>query len=121
MALNLLLILLPILLSVAFTTLAERKGLAAIQRRVGPDTIGAYGLLQPFADALKLILKETVLPRPASAPLFYFSPLLALSCSLLGFSILPLALGAVYADVSHGLLTTLVFSGLSVFGILYAG
>lgn len=121
MVLNLLLTLLPIILSVAFVTVAERKGLAAIQRRVGPDTVGAYGLLQPFADALKLILKETVIPRPASAPLIYLSPLLALCCSLLGFSVLPFALGAVYADISYGLLATLIFSGLSVFGILYAG
>lgn len=77
-------ILLPVLLSVAFMTLIERKQLAAHQRRVGPNTVGYYGLLQPFADALKLILKETVIPSQSNKVLFYLAPISTLVFSLLG-------------------------------------
>ena len=71
---DVLLVLLPILLSVAFMTIIERKQLAAHQRRVGPNTTGYYGILQPFADALKLILKETIIPSQANKVLFYLAP-----------------------------------------------
>ena len=77
-------ILLPVLLSVAFMTLIEIKQLAAHQRRVGPNTVGYYGLLQPFADALKLILKETVIPSQSNKILFYLAPVSTLVFSLLG-------------------------------------
>ena len=81
---DVLIVLLPILLSVAFMTIIERKQLAAMQRRVGPNTVGYYGILQPFADALKLILKETVIPAQANKILFYVAPLSTLVFSLLG-------------------------------------
>lgn len=71
---DVLLVLLPVLLSVAFMTIVERKQLAAHQRRVGPNTVGYYGVLQPFADALKLILKETVIPSQSNKILFYLAP-----------------------------------------------
>jgi NADH-ubiquinone oxidoreductase chain 1 len=77
-------ILLPILLSVAFMTIIERKQLSAMQRRVGPNTVGWYGILQPFSDALKLILKETVVPSQANKVLFYLAPVSTLVFSLLG-------------------------------------
>jgi len=77
-------ILLPVLLSVAFMTIIERKQLAAHQRRVGPNTVGYYGILQPFADALKLILKETVIPSQSNKIIFYLAPVSALVFSLLG-------------------------------------
>jgi NADH-ubiquinone oxidoreductase chain 1 len=77
-------ILLPVLLSVAFMTIIERKQLASSQRRVGPNTVGWYGILQPFADALKLILKETVIPSQSNKVLFYLAPVSTLVFSLLG-------------------------------------
>jgi len=81
---DVLLVLLPILLSVAFMTIIERKQLAAHQRRVGPNTTGYYGILQPFSDALKLIVKETVIPSQSNKILFYLSPIFTLIFSLLG-------------------------------------
>ena len=70
-------------------TIIERKQLAAMQRRVGPNTVGWYGILQPFADALKLILKETVVPAQSNKFLFYLAPVLSLVFSLLGWAVIP--------------------------------
>jgi NADH-ubiquinone oxidoreductase chain 1 len=81
---NVLSVIVPVLLSVAFMTLIERKVLATTQRRVGPDTTGYYGLLQPFADALKLILKESVVPAQSNKVIFYLAPVVTLIFSLLG-------------------------------------
>jgi NADH-ubiquinone oxidoreductase chain 1 len=77
-------IILPVLLSIAFMTILERKQLAAHQRRVGPDTVGYFGILQPFSDALKLILKETIIPSQSNKVLFYLAPVSTLIFSLLG-------------------------------------
>jgi NADH-ubiquinone oxidoreductase chain 1 len=77
-------ILLPVLIAVAFMTIIERKQLAAHQRRVGPNTVGWYGILQPFSDALKLFLKETIIPSQANKVLFYLAPVSTLVFSLLG-------------------------------------
>ena len=77
-------VLVPILLSVAFMTIIERKMLAATQRRVGPTIVGYWGLLQPFSDALKLILKETVVPAQSNKIIFYLAPAITLIFSLLG-------------------------------------
>lgn len=81
---NVLVVLLPVLLSVAFMTIIERKQLAAMQRRVGPNTVGYYGVLQPFADALKLILKENVIPAQSNKLIFILAPVSSLFFSLLG-------------------------------------
>ena len=77
-------VILPVLLSIAFMTILERKQLAAHQRRVGPDTVGYFGILQPFSDALKLILKETIIPSQSNKVLFYLAPVSTLIFSLLG-------------------------------------
>jgi NADH-ubiquinone oxidoreductase chain 1 len=77
-------VIVPVLLAVAFTTIIERKVLAATQRRVGPNTVGYYGILQPFSDALKLIIKEVVVPAQANKILFFLAPVLAIIVSLLG-------------------------------------
>src|ERR1700749_1369104 len=88
-----LIILIPALLSVAFMTIIERKELAAMQRRVGPNTVGIYGILQPFADALKLILKENIIPAQSNKVIFYLAPVSSLIFSLLGWGIIPFGPG----------------------------
>lgn len=118
---DVLIILLPVLLSVAFMTIIERKQLAAMQRRVGPNTVGYYGILQPFSDALKLILKETVIPSQSNKVLFYLAPTSGLIFSLLGWGIIPFGEGLTISDFSLGVLYSLALSSLGVYGILFAG
>jgi NADH-ubiquinone oxidoreductase chain 1 len=119
--LDVLLVILPILLSVAFMTMIERKQLAAHQRRVGPNTTGYYGLLQPFSDALKLIVKETIIPSQSNKILFYLAPVFSLIFSLLGWGIIPFGQGLSISDFSLGILYTVALSSLGVYGILFAG
>ena len=119
--LDVLLVILPVLLSVAFMTIIERKQLAAHQRRVGPNTTGYYGLLQPFSDALKLIVKETVIPSQSNKILFYLAPVFSLIFSLLGWGIIPFGQGLSLSDFTLGILYTVALSSLGVYGILFAG
>lgn len=114
-------VILPILLSVAFMTIIERKQLAAHQRRVGPNTVGYFGVLQPFSDALKLILKETIIPSQSNKVLFYLAPISTLIFSLLGWGIIPFGQGLALSDFSLGILYTLALSSLGVYGVLFAG
>lgn len=114
-------VILPILLSVAFMTIIERKQLAAHQRRVGPNTVGYYGVLQPFADALKLIVKETVIPSQSNKILFYLAPVSTLVFSLLGWGIIPFGEGLALSDFSLGVLYSFALSSLGVYGVLLAG
>lgn len=114
-------VILPMLLSVAFMTIIERKQLAAHQRRVGPTVVGYYGIMQPFADALKLILKETVIPSQSNKVLFYLAPVSTLIFSLLGWGIIPFGQGLTLFDFSLGIFYTLALSSLGVYGILFAG
>ena len=114
-------VVLPILLSVAFMTIIERKQLAAHQRRVGPNTVGYYGILQPFADALKLIVKETVIPSQSNKVLFYLAPVSTLVFSLLGWGIIPFGDGLALSDFSLGVLYSFALSSLGVYGVLLAG
>jgi len=118
---DVLIILLPVLLSVAFMTIIERKQLAAHQRRVGPNYVGYFGVLQPFADALKLILKETIVPSQSNKVLFYLSPVSTLIFSLLGWGVIPFGQGLAISDFSLGVLYTLALSSLGVYGILFSG
>ena len=111
----------PALLVVAFTTVAERKTMASMQRRLGPNAVGYYGLLQAFADALKLLLKEYVAPTQANTVLFFLGPIITLIFSLLGFAVIPYAAGLVLGDMNLGILYTLAVSSLSTYGILLAG
>jgi len=114
-------VILPVLLAVAFMTIIERKQLAAHQRRVGPNTVGYYGILQPFADALKLIVKETVIPSQSNKVLFYLAPVSTLIFSLLGWGIIPFGQGLALSDFSLGILYTFALSSLGVYGVLLAG
>jgi len=114
-------VLLPVLLAVAFMTIIERKQLATMQRRVGPNTVGYFGVLQPFSDALKLVLKETIVPSQANKVLFYLAPVSTLVFSLLGWGIIPFGQGLAITDFSMGILYTVALSSLGVYGILFSG
>lgn len=114
-------IVLPILVAVAYFTLVERKVMSAIQQRHGPNFVGFSGLLQPLADALKLILKETVVPTKASTVGFFFAPIIALYLSLICWSIVPFSAKAFFSNISFSLLFLLAISSLSVYGILISG
>ena len=116
-----LLIMLPALLIIAFVTVAERKTMASMQRRLGPNAVGYYGLLQAFADALKLILKEYVSPTQANLILFFFGPVITLVFSLLGYAAIPFGYGLSLADLNLGILYMLAMSSLATYGILLAG
>jgi len=105
---------------VAFLTLVERKVLAALQLRVGPNTVGFAGLLQPFADAAKLLLKETILPSPANRGLFVFAPILTFVLSLLSWNVIPLSYTETLIDSNLGIFYVLAISSLSVYGIIIA-
>jgi NADH-ubiquinone oxidoreductase chain 1 len=111
----------PVLLTVAFITIAERKTMASMQRRVGPNAVGWYGLLQAFADALKLLLKEYVSPTQANIVLFFLGPIITLIFALLGYAVIPYGPGLVLLDYNIGILYLLAMSSLSTYGILLAG
>ena len=116
-----LLVIVPSLLAVAFVTVAERKTMASMQRRLGPNVVGYYGLLQAFADALKLLLKEYVAPTQANIILFFLGPVITLIFSLLGFLVVPFGSGLFLSDYSLGMLYLLAVSSLATYGILLAG
>src|SRR3954470_20706109 len=114
-------ILLPLLGSIAFMTLAERKVMASMQRRVGPNVVGFYGTLQPFADGLKLLLKEAVIPSHANKAIFLVSPFITLSLALMGWAVVPFAKGTALADINLGVLFLMALSSLGIYGVLLAG
>ena len=115
------LVLIPALLTVAYVTVAERKTMASMQRRLGPNTVGYYGLLQAFADALKLLLKEYVAPTQANIILFFLGPIITLIFALLGYAVIPYGPGLSVSDFNLGILYMLAVSSLATYGILLAG
>lgn len=119
--LEVLILVIPILLTVAYTTVAERKTMAGMQRRLGPNAVGFYGLLQAFADALKLLLKEYVSPSQANLILFFIGPIFTLIFSLLAYAVIPYGPGITIFNFNLGILYLLVVSSLSTYGILLAG
>jgi len=119
--LEVLLVTVPVLLTVAYVTVAERKTMASMQRRLGPNIVGYYGLLQAFADALKLLLKEYVSPTQANLGLFFLGPIITLIFSLLGYLVVPYGPGLALNDLNLGILYMLAVSSLSTYGILLAG
>jgi len=119
--LEVLILTLPVLFSVAFVTVAERKTMASMQRRLGPNIVGYYGLLQAFADALKLLLKEYISPTQANIILFFLGPIITLIFALLGYAVIPYGPGLAISDLNLGILYMLAVSSLATYGILLAG
>jgi NADH-quinone oxidoreductase subunit H len=119
--LKILSIVVPLLIAVAYFTIAERKIMGSIQRRRGPNVVGFMGLLQPLADGLKLFAKETTIPSTADTNVFLLAPGIAFVLSLLGWAVIPFSEGIVIADLNLGVLYLLAISSLNIYGILLAG
>jgi NADH-quinone oxidoreductase subunit H len=111
----------PLLISVAYFTIAERKIMGIIQRRRGPNVIGFVGLLQPLADGLKLFAKETILPSNSNIIVFLIAPILSFLLSLISWSVIPFSETIVLSDINVGILYLFATSSLSVYGIVMAG
>ena len=116
-----LLLLVLLLVSIAFILLADRKIWAAVQLRRGPNVVGAFGLLQSFADLLKFVLKEPVIPAGANKGLFLLAPLVTVSLALAGWAVIPFNAGWVIANINVGVLYLLAISSLGVYGIIMGG
>jgi NADH-quinone oxidoreductase subunit H len=119
--LKILAIVVPLLISVAYFTIAERKIMGIIQRRRGPNVIGFVGLLQPLADGLKLFVKETILPSNSNIIVFLIAPILSFLLSLISWSVIPFSETIVLSDINVGILYLFATSSLSVYGIVMAG
>ncbi len=114
-------IVLPLLIAVAYLTYAERKVIGAIQLRKGPNVVGPFGLLQPLADGVKLFLKETILPSGSSKAVFIIAPMLTFFLALIAWAVIPFDEGWVLADINVGVLYLFAISSLGVYGIIMSG
>jgi NADH-quinone oxidoreductase subunit H len=114
-------LLVPVLIAVAYLTYAERKVLAAIQLRKGPNVVGPFGLLQPFADAIKMLTKETIIPSGANRVLFIMAPMLTFVLAMVAWAVIPVNDGWAIADINVGVLYLFAISSLGVYGIIVAG
>lgn len=118
---KILIIIIPLLISVAYFTLAERKILGAIQRRRGPNVVGVYGLLQPLSDGFKLFVKEAIIPSSSNKVIFVISPMIFFIISLLGWAIIPFDKYSYLSDMNIGILYLFAISSLSVYGVVMSG
>jgi len=121
MVIKILAIIVPLLLGVAYLTYAERKVLSLMQLRKGPNVVGWFGLLQPFADAIKMVMKETVIPTGANRLLFLMAPMLTFSLAMIAWAVVPVNDGWAIADINVGVLYLFAISSLGVYGIVIAG
>jgi NADH-quinone oxidoreductase subunit H len=119
--LEILAILVPLLVAVAYLTYAERKVIAAMQLRKGPNVVGWFGLLQPIADAVKLLMKETIIPSGANRLVFVAAPILTFVLSLVAWAVIPFDKGVVLANINVGVLYLFAISSLGVYGVIMAG
>ena len=119
--LKILVIVVPLLISVAYFTLAERKILGAIQRRRGPNVVGTFGLLQPLSDGFKLLVKETVLPSNSNKLIFILSPIITFLISLMGWAVIPYDKYSFLAELNTGMMYLFAVSSLGVYGIIMSG
>ena len=111
----------PLLIAVAFLTYLERKVIALVQYRKGPNVVGFFGLLQPLADGVKLFSKETIIPASSSKLIFILAPMISFSLSLIAWSVIPISENLVLSDVNVGILYLFAVSSLSIYGIIMAG
>jgi NADH-quinone oxidoreductase subunit H len=111
----------PLLIAIAYFTYAERKVLAMSQLRKGPNVVGPFGLLQPFADGLKLLMKETVVPSGSNRLVFIAAPMLTFTLALVAWAVIPFDYGAAIANINVGILYLFAISSLAVYGIIMAG
>ena len=116
-----LLIIGPLLVAVAFLTYLERKVIASVQFRKGPNVVGFFGLLQPFADGIKLFSKETIIPASSSKLIFILAPMISFSLSLVAWSVIPISDNLVLSNINVGILYLFAVSSLSIYGIIMAG
>ena len=114
-------IVIPLMLSVAYLTLAERKVIGYMQVRIGPNRVGPHGMLQPIADAIKLLFKEIIIPSGANKFLFVFAPVMAIMPALAAWAVIPFDSGVVLADINAGLLYVLAITSMGVYGVIIAG
>jgi NADH-quinone oxidoreductase subunit H len=120
-AIEVLIVAVPLLLAIAYYTYAERKVLAFSQLRKGPNVVGPFGLLQPIADGLKMLHKETIIPSGANRLVFIAAPMVTFTLALVAWAVIPFGLGVVIADINVGILYLFAISSLSVYGIIMAG
>ena len=114
-------IIIPLLIAVAYFTLVERKVIGSIQSRVGPNVVGFFGLLQPLADGLKLLIKETIFPSSANLIIFFVAPIITFTLSLIGWAVIPFDYNVIFANINVGMLYLFAVSSLGVYGIIIAG